>query len=65
MKSKIFALIFALLSFTTFLCAEEVKDRIYVNPSSLVVLEDGFFVEINNEIVGFSSINIDAHGMFV
>lgn len=28
-------------------------------------MESGFYTEIDNEIVGFSSINIDSSGMFV
>ena len=45
--------------------AVEAQEKIYVNPASLVVLEEGFFVDINNQMIGFSSINLDEAGMYV
>lgn len=65
MKNKIFAMMFALVSLTTFLGAEEIEEKIYIDPSSVVILEEGFYVDVDNVMMGFSSINIDASGMYV
>lgn len=64
MKTKFLAMIFALTMLTS-ISAEEAEHRIYVNPSSVVILDEGFYVEVENEMTGFSSLNIDANGMYV